>query len=341
MSLINNDVGTDQMCLSHPSRTWTSNFIKHITEHLRALGWNTCQEEIFRSEFRRNSYIAFVHKNLSTKVIVNLVHNATDIPTEYIVVTDVVTSNHVGPVIKLYPEIFGIYHNNFEYQNIIPTKKFNCFIHRADPFRQSWFYQLVRRKLLDHGHISYWAHDRFGNRTPEEYYEFLYHQNNQIFQQEHAEAQGKIPFKNFDFSLEHAIMNSEISVVLDTFFEPNGQVSYSEKVWRAIQMPRPWLLFSSRHAVKNLREWGFDVFDDQVDHAYDNESDPVCRQIMILDQLDAMINYTAEVLQQFEIRANKNKQLLLQYQQEWPNKYKKITLELSNITNNESFTIRT
>jgi hypothetical protein len=341
MSVINNDVGTDQLFLSHPHQLWTRNFISQIKSELAAINWVPHYSKNFHAQVRSNSYQEFVHKKFNNKIIVNLVHNAADLPEDSILVTDVVTGGHKGPLLRLYPEVFGIYHTDFNYENKIPTKKFNCFIHRADPFRQSWFYQLARHKLLDHGHISYWAHDRFGNRTPEEYYEFLYHQNNQIFQQEHTEARGKIPFKNFDFCLEHAIMDSEISVVLDTFFEPNGQVSYSEKVWRAIQMPRPWLLFSSRHAVKNLREWGFDVFDDYVDHSYDNESDPVQRQIMILNQLENPIRYTMQNLLNFVSRAQLNSQLLIQYQQEWPNKYKKITLQLSNITNTESFTIRT
>jgi hypothetical protein len=336
MSLINDDVGTDQMFLSHPSRQWTQNFIKQIIESLRSLNWNICKDKNSHTVLRPNSYCEFEHENFNTKIVVNLVHNISDIPTDDIVITDVVTTDHRGPLVKLYPEIFGIYYTNFEYQHVMPTKKFNCFIHRADPFRQSWLYQLVRQDLLDHGYVSYWCHDRFSDRSPQEYFEFLYQQNNHLFQKEHSVIKEKIPFKNFDCSLEHAIIDSEKSLVIDTFFHTNNLISYSEKVWRAIQLPRPWLLFSSMHAVKYLRDWGFDVFDDHVDHTYDCHPDPIQRQCMILDQLKTDINYTPELMQQFKIRADKNQQLLLQNQQEWPNKYKKIILELTDIINNKS-----
>jgi hypothetical protein len=332
MSLIENDVGLDQIMLSHPSRMWTIPFLKKIKQDLAEHNWKSDPN----NQKKSSSYDKFIHNVCDKKILVNLVHNLRHIDSDDVLVTDVVTSNHSGPVLKLYPEVFGIYHTDFDYKDQLPTKKFNCFIHRACPFRQSWFYQFVRRKLLDLGHVSYWAHDRWNRFSSTDYYNFLYNQNNQIFYEEHIQFQDKIPFKNFDFSLEHAIIDSEKTLILETFFEPNDQIALSEKIWRSIQLPRPWLLFSSMHAVKNLREWGFDVFDDVIDHSYDNEPDVIRRQVMILDQLTIPITYNPDTLKIFEQRANHNRQQLQNYQKLWPVKYEKIISNLIKITNNES-----
>jgi hypothetical protein len=50
-------------------------------------------------------------------------------------------------------------------------------------------------------------------------------------------------------------------------------VALSEKTFRALQTPAPWLLYAGRGAVQQLQDFGFDVLSDQVDHGYDSEQD--------------------------------------------------------------------
>jgi hypothetical protein len=80
-----------------------------------------------------------------------------------------------------------------------------------------------------------------------------------------------------------------------------------------------------------LRKYGFDVWDDIIDHAYDVEPDQIQRQIKILDQLCQLrdLTYTDQQLEQFELRAQYNRDLLQKFRLQWPNKLKNTLVQLS------------
>ena len=96
-------------------------------------------------------------------------------------------------------------------------------------------------------------------------------------------------------------------------------------------MPRPWLMFNSQNAVKYLRDCGFDVLDEYVDHSYDCEPDSIKRQIMILDQLSSPMQYTQDILDDLECRASHNRNLLKSFSEQWPDQWKKILLKLADM----------
>lgn len=315
------DLYSDQIMRDHPSRHWTKKALQSIVQVLAAQQWQMLSRN-------RNDYAVYSKNNRTIEI--NFTHGiTTDIKRDYYV-TDAVISSNDWETIELGPEVFGVYHNKFEYVNSKPTKLFNCFINRGCAFRQSWMYQFVRRNLLEHGHVSYWCEDRFGKSTPASYFEQLL-VGNEIFQSEHEQLQGKIPYKSFTNSLEHAILDSERTVILETFFDNPVANVFTEKIWRSIQLPRPWLLLNSVGAVARLRDWGFDVFDDYVDHSYDQEPQNFKRQTMILDQLLTPIDYTDSVLEDFERRAQHNQQLLQGLQSAWPNKFEQVLDQIQKI----------
>lgn len=320
-----NDLYHDEIMINHPSRNWTAPLLKRLHTILCQRGWTSVESNnSFYSSYTR------AQENL----IINLAHSPFTIPTYYIG-DSVTTLSGFG----LYPEVFGIYKHKFDTIERPPTKLFNCFMNRGCPIRQSWFYFLVRHNLLDRGHVSFWCEDRFQKTSPAEYFEQMFQTvNRPMFQKEHDQTKHNIPFKNFSGSLEDSIMDSEISLVIETFFEPNQHVTYTEKTWRALQVPRPMLLFGPQHSIKYLREWGFDVYDEIVDHSYDAESDKFVRQQMILAQLQKSIKYDPEL---FNDKARRNTALLDLYQQQWPNKYKNLLEFINRISNTESFTLRT
>lgn len=57
------------------------------------------------------------------------------------------------------------------------------------------------------------------------------------------------------------------------------------------------LVLGPKHVVKHLREKGFDMFDDIIDHSYDNYADPIIKIKMIVDQLEKLIAMDLETLQ--------------------------------------------
>jgi hypothetical protein len=91
------------------------------------------------------------------------------------------------------------------------------------------------------------------------------------------------------------------------------------------------MLYSSIGAVDILRQFGFDVWDDIVDHRYDTEIDPIKRQVAILDQIENFknIHYGPSQLESFELRCLKNQQLLRLLKTQWPEKLKIVKQQLA------------
>jgi hypothetical protein len=303
----------------HPSRDWTKGVVQSLHLTLTQHGWRRLSTNgKDRAKYVKN------HKTL----VITLAHNPSDECDYYI-------GDAVTPWTKfdLYPEVFGIYAHDFTYQEQQPSKVFNCFINRGCATRQSWFYFMTRANLLDQGHVSFWCEDRFDKTSPQEYSELLFQTyNRDMFSVEHAQMRDKIPYKNFNTTLEEAIIDSSKSLVIETFFEPNEHICYTEKTWRAIQMPRPMLLFSAQNAIQYLRDWGFDVFDDYVDHSYDSEPNKFVRQQMILNQLEKPVAYHPTV---FDKKARHNRELLKSYQQQWNSKYQKVLDNIAEISTQE------
>lgn len=201
---------------------------------------------------------------------------------------------------QLTPAVYSWYYKDYNqtFDNITPVKDFCCFIGRMDPSRQGWFYQLIRRNLLPHGFVSFLMDNKrlseFDDLTPAQTFEQQYQKYMTIFADEHAIAKDIVPYQNFDKNaeLDDLIMQSRFTIVLETYFDNNDQLTFTEKIIRSLRLPRPWLLFSSQHAVKYLRDWGFDVLDDLVDHdRYDNIEFNIHRQTVILDMAQELLDF--------------------------------------------------
>jgi hypothetical protein len=216
---------------------------------------------------------------------------------------------------------YGLYAGEVSVESIIPTKKFNCFINRMDPIRQSWFYQLLRRDIFDQGFVSFnmdiSRHAMLDHckptGTPHQLFEHQFQQYLQLFQEEHEIAKTMVPYRNFDADLNTVIMLSEFSIVLETYFDRNEIITFSEKIFRCLKLPRPWVMFAMKNAVSHLRELGFDVLDDLVNHIYDGVDFAIERQTAVLNQIEIMCRHT---LTESEIRrceraADHNQRLLL------------------------------
>jgi hypothetical protein len=244
-------------------------------------------------------------------------------------VLEYVTDNVISNVFyNVSPEFYGVYRYDPQYQDRLPIKLFNCFMNRTCPIRQSWLYQFQRRGILDQGFVSfnldYRDNDLKHISGKPEIFEALFNRGNEIFAQEHEALKYRVPYSSLSDTLEQSIIDSKISIVIETYFEENRAVAYSEKIFRQLQMPRPFVLFCAQHAVKHLRDIGFDVYDDYVDHSYDSESFAIDRQVKMLDIVDSFKNivYNQAMLDDLENRAKHNRQVLDQLKQAWPEKFK-------------------
>lgn len=229
--------------------------------------------------------------------------------------------NLVEPVSNSF---YGIYYINYQLEECVVVKDFNCFINRMDPMRQSWLYQLLKRGLFDRGYVSFnmdISRTKLKNLSKLEAFDQQFNQWLKIFEVQHQQIRDKVPYKNFtdNGNLTKTIMSSKFSVVLETYFDNNNIVTYSEKIFRALQLPRPWVLFGPRLAVTHLRSMGFDVYDDIVNHdRYDLIEFEIDRQVVILDLIEELCNLDIIKLNTRLVQGQiHNQNLLKQFNNTW------------------------
>lgn len=250
----------------------------------------------------------------------------------------IITNNWIDPTkldkknYEQFPDSwYGLYSGDPDVGQIMPIKKFNCFINRMDVLRQSWLYQLVRSNIFDQGFISFnmdisrhislkqWPSES----TPMQVFEKQFEQHLQIFQKEHDIVLPIVPYRNFDNSLDlnQVIMQSEFSIVLETYCDRNDVITFSEKIFRCLKLPRPWILYAMKGAVEYLRNLGFDVLDDLVDHSYDQIDFCIDRQRALLNLAESMCDQTLSIQQivRCEQAAKHNQQRLDQMFEFWYN----------------------
>jgi hypothetical protein len=230
-----------------------------------------------------------------------------------LIVTDNIPTRAVsGNLLPLYPEYWHVYHYEPVYYNRPAIHGYNCFMNRVSEDRAQTFQELKRRALLSKGLVS------FNNLRPG---------NNTITDQDLIEYGN--PYNNLINSLEQSIIDSNISMVLETYIS-DDHIAFSEKIFRALELPRPWLLYCSPQSVNHLRLYGFDVLDDYVDHSYDNEIVHSSRLWSIIDQLEQFVDrqYHKHDYARFEQAAEHNKNLLLKFAQAWPAKFDHVLKEI-------------
>jgi hypothetical protein len=191
--------------------------------------------------------------------------------------------------------------------------------------RSITFYELIRRDLLSKGIVSY-------NVTAEEYEQEFVKTGLDRYTGEHNDGQTLVPYNTLSDTLEQCIIDTRVSLILETYVSDN-HVVFSEKIFRALQMPRPWLLYCSCDSVKQLRQYGFDVLDDYVDHSYDQITISHHRLLSLLDQLETFIDrqYTDSDYARFEQASEHNRQLLQKFAQNWPSKFNDILTQIQQL----------
>ena len=91
------------------------------------------------------------------------------------------------------------------------------------------------------------------------------------------------------------------SVVIET--SPSSErINFSEKTVRAIAMGHPLILIGSQGSVKTLREFGFDMYDDILDHSYDQIENDVLRFRKAWDCIKKISSIPLEELQEISQR---------------------------------------
>jgi len=220
-----------------------------------------------------------------------------------LIVTDNIPLQQItGEFVPLYPEYWHIYHYQPNFESRPPTHSLCCFMNRVSLDRSQIFNLIETHNLLQSSLVSFNCL-RPGNSepTPEDINEY------------------GAPFNNLTQSLEQCCVDSRIQIVLETYVS-DSHITFSEKIFRALQLPRPWVLHCSPRSVEYLRQFGFDVLDDYVDHAYDAVLDHHDRLQQLFVRVLEFVNrtYSSQDLARFDQAAEHNRKLLAKMALSWP-----------------------
>lgn len=131
-----------------------------------------------------------------------------------------------------------------------------------------------------------------------------------------------MPLKNYSIEHDEIYTRSWLNIAVETYSSDNV-VALSEKVFRCLVTPVPWIAYSGRYTVARLRALGFDVLDDVVDHQYDRLIEAHHKIPVFVDAAIATIkmlkqhNWT-ELSQRCAAAAAHNQQLLAKMKSAWP-----------------------
>lgn len=230
-----------------------------------------------------------------------------------------------GHIISVVPEFWSIWRFDPIYTQRPATNHYNCFMNRPRGDRSIVFYELIKRNMLSQGSVSY------NVNSSELEQEFVNAELNR-YSSEHKVALGIIPYNTLHETLEQCIIDSRVGLVLETYIS-DSHIVFSEKIFRALQIPRPWLLYCSHKSIEQLRKYGFDVLDDYVDHSYDHIVNPHDRLINIIDQLETFANcyFGTTDYQRFNQAACHNQKLLNQLALTWPTKFQEVIDEIEQL----------
>lgn len=189
--------------------------------------------------------------------------------------------------INLAPEFWHIYRCPDIEDNIYPNKHFNVMMNRISGERLMLLYKLHEAGLFAKGYIGFNClyHDRDPDTDRRQQHFVNMHKECGWHQWDntHRELLPEIPLL-LDMDPDTAAMRSDITLVVESYVS-DSVIAFSEKIFRALQTPRPWILFCSPDSVAVLRDAGFDVMDDVVDHSYDEIEDAEQRLDAIVQEL--------------------------------------------------------
>ena len=95
--------------------------------------------------------------------------------------------------------------------------------------------------------------------------------------------------------------NSYINIVTETNFDKDDIIILSEKSFHPLYYSQIPIIMASTNHIKKIRDlYGFDFFDDIVNHDYDNEPNPKIRFEMIINEISRLNNKKEEIVTFFK-----------------------------------------
>lgn len=262
--------------------------------------------------------------------------------------TLVITDNFVnGPtqyqVRRLPNSFFGIY----AYQPLLyhwrPERRFSMAIRRIDPDRLRVFLETFKssQDFPDSDHADWLSFDCWDRTKPTDSPQVRQDNFVELFSGLPEEEQDRykdivdahidlMPFRNYDETIEEIVYKSWLNMVVETY-SGDEVIALSEKTFRSLVTPVPFMLYAGRNSLCHLANLGFDILADLVPPDYDNlrrtnrsdQSDKhtefVWRASLVSNDLASKASDEIPVVQARCVQASQhNQSLLRELQSRWP-----------------------
>lgn len=254
--------------------------------------------------------------------------------------TTVITDNYMPHatkyrICKLPDSYYGVFSYSPSNQNFDPRYRFNLCINRMDHQRIVILLQALNQceDMLSQDLVNFNAWDPSNpcdtsadlQTNFEKYFEQLDPELQELYRSLTG-IKSNLPLRNHNISVEQAHVSAYVNLVVETY-AGNASIAFSEKIFRALVTPAPWTVFSAQGAVGYLKDLGFDVLEDLVDHSYDTVLQEWPHGVnKIKSWLESSLN-TYDLLKNMPVKelqtrcqqaAKHNQHLLIKFRSQWP-----------------------
>ena len=240
--------------------------------------------------------------------------------------TQVITDNWINSptvysVVRLPNSFYGIYFYQPADQNWQPSRDYTFAVNRIQFLRMRILAELHQHLGFDRGHVNFNCEAGPNTDAKKNFLDQLIYATDQevpVFQQ----LAKSMPLKNYSVSHEQAYTHSWLNITVETYSSDNV-IALSEKIFRCLVTPVPWIVYSGRYTISHLRSLGFDVLDNVVDHGYDRVAEANNKMSQFVDCAKATINAVKQhnwnnIQQRCWAAAQHNQHRLAEMKTAWP-----------------------
>jgi hypothetical protein len=230
-------------------------------------------------------------------------------------------------IYRVSQSFYGIYSYIPDNLNWTPDRDYTFAVNRMDYKRMQVLLELYQNLGFDSGYVSF--NCQIGGRrvAPEDVRrqafidESVLHSATEQERNVFLTLATQMPIKNHSLDHDLSYTKSWLSVVVETYSSDNV-ISISEKIFRCLVTPVPWVAYSGRYTIAKLRELGFDVMDDIVDHSYDRLLEAQHKMSNFTDAAKKTISHVkslpwSQVKSRCQVAAFRNQTLLADLSRIW------------------------
>lgn len=199
-------------------------------------------------------------------------------------------------------------------ENHIPEKLFLCWNRRFRPHRTHLALALDKYGIIDRSYYSMHLNDPELNSMHFRNTVDLY--SNPMLQISTKDVEKfieKLPLVidgetdiqrmcgDFDRAAKDFYHNSLVSIITETNFEAT-ELTATEKTWKPAKEKHPFIMVGAAGALRTMREFGFQTFDEFWDESYDEIEDPRIRLFRIVKICVEISRWTPEQILDFKRR---------------------------------------